>query len=139
MEKTLKNMYIACTQYDFQPQIFSLLLSFIDRKFKIVDPNSKINYPIYIPPNILTYKFALPTEPNINSSQSHSSGASSSKRSSKVNIILLGESSVGKTATLYRFIRNEFRGEWDPTTEDIFEKTMKIDDNVVVFQIGMRL
>ena len=52
-----------------------------------------------------------------------------------MKIVLLGERGVGKTSTLYRFTRNEFRSECDPTTKDIFEKAMKIDDTIVIFQI----
>ena len=129
IEMTLKN--IACTQYNFPLQLFTLLLSFIDRKFKISDPNSKINYPIYIPPNILTCKLTLPTEPKIDSSHIQSQ----SLRASRVKVILLGESGVGKTATIYRFTRDEFECDWDLAIEDTFAKVMEIDDNVVMFQI----
>ena len=51
------------------------------------------------------------------------------------NHLTIKQRGLGKTSTLYRVTRNEFRSEWDPTTEDTFEKAIKIDDTSVIFQI----
>lgn len=119
IENTLKTLIF--TQYDFPSELFSLLLSFIDRKLKIPDPNSKIQYPMFIPHNILEHKLSLPSVQDGNRVN--------------CNIVLLGRGGVGKTSITYRLIRNEFEYFYDPTIEETYLQTIHIDSNIVVMKI----
>lgn len=46
----------------------------------------------------------------------------------KYNIVVLGGGGVGKSAITLSFTRNQFVEEYDPTIEDCYCKTCKIDD-----------
>jgi len=43
-------------------------------------------------------------------------------------IIVLGAGGVGKSALTLRLITNKFQKDWDPTIEDCYTTTMKVDD-----------
>ncbi|XP_032239412.2 ras-like protein 1 [Nematostella vectensis] len=50
-------------------------------------------------------------------------------------IALLGDEGVGKTALLVRFLCHRFLGEYDPTIEDKYRKSINIDDVTVTLEI----
>jgi len=54
---------------------------------------------------------------------------------SKINIVLLGDGSVGKTAICYKFVNNEFIKRYDPTIEDSFRKEYVVDDEAYLLEI----
>ena len=50
-------------------------------------------------------------------------------------IILLGSGSVGKSALVARFVNNQFVPRYEPTIEETFSKTIKIDENPILLDI----
>ena len=52
-----------------------------------------------------------------------------------IQIAIVGPGAVGKSAITQRIIDNTFVADYDPTIEDLFEKTMSIDGNHVVVTI----
>lgn len=50
-------------------------------------------------------------------------------------ITLLGNEGVGKTALLVRFLSQRFIGEYDPTIEDCYRRTVKVDGEDVTLDI----
>jgi len=52
-----------------------------------------------------------------------------------IKIVLLGSGSVGKSALVARFVKNQFVARYDPTIEETFSKTIEIDGNPVQLEI----
>lgn len=50
-------------------------------------------------------------------------------------IALLGNEGVGKTALLVRFLCHRFIGEYDPTIEDCYRRTIKVDGDEVTIDV----
>jgi len=60
---------------------------------------------------------------------------SGSIKNEKINIAVLGAGAVGKSAIIWRFLRNTFVHQYDPTIQDVFMKTVRIDDELNVLEI----
>lgn len=52
-----------------------------------------------------------------------------------VAISILGAGDVGKSAIALRFIRDAFIQNWDATIEDVYRKTVRIDDHMYMLEI----
>lgn len=50
-------------------------------------------------------------------------------------IVLFGSSTTGKSAITIRFLQNEFIQKYDPTIEDFYRKTIKIDNDHCTIEI----
>jgi len=49
--------------------------------------------------------------------------------------VVLGAGGVGKSALTVRFIRNTFADSYDPTIEETYRKTMKVDDELCMLEV----
>ncbi|KAJ7985755.1 hypothetical protein DPEC_G00343750 [Dallia pectoralis] len=58
-----------------------------------------------------------------------------SASSRTVRVVILGQSAVGKTAMVVRFITRRFIGEYDPTLETIYRHDVSLDGDMVHFEI----
>jgi len=53
----------------------------------------------------------------------------------QVKLVMLGSGSVGKSAICIKFYSNQFVDRYDPTIEDIYRKTVSIDDHNYLLEI----
>lgn len=49
--------------------------------------------------------------------------------------VVLGAGGVGKSALTVRFVRNTFADSYDPTIEETYRKTMKVDDEFCMLEV----
>lgn len=52
-----------------------------------------------------------------------------------VEIAVLGAGGVGKSAVTLRFLRNFFVNRWEPTIQDVYTKTVRIDGELSVLEL----
>jgi small GTP-binding protein len=53
----------------------------------------------------------------------------------KITVSILGSGNVGKSAIALRFIRDVFFKKWDATIEDVYRKSVRINDDVYMLEI----
>uniref|UniRef100_UPI00358F1442 ras-related and estrogen-regulated growth inhibitor-like isoform X3 n=1 Tax=Myxine glutinosa TaxID=7769 RepID=UPI00358F1442 len=56
-------------------------------------------------------------------------------RHGRLRVLVLGQSCVGKTAMIVRFLTGRFIGDYDPTLETVYKHSIKIDGDLVDFEI----
>ncbi|ELP92157.1 hypothetical protein EIN_381240 [Entamoeba invadens IP1] len=50
-------------------------------------------------------------------------------------VVIIGEGSVGKSALCLQFVREVFSAEYNPTIEDTYNKSIKVDSHNVTFNL----
>ena len=53
----------------------------------------------------------------------------------KMDIAIIGAGGVGKSAVTMRFLRDTFVQRWEPTIQDIYSKTVRIDNELSVLEL----
>mmetsp|Transcript_27737 Transcript_27737/g.39094 ORF Transcript_27737/g.39094 Transcript_27737/m.39094 type:complete len:195 (+) Transcript_27737:203-787(+) len=53
----------------------------------------------------------------------------------EIKIVMLGNGGVGKSAITFRFVQNKFVESYNPTIEDSYRKTVKVDGQNIVLDI----
>ena len=53
----------------------------------------------------------------------------------KMDIAIIGAGGVGKSAVTMRFLRDMFVQHWEPTIQDIYSKTVRIDNELSVLEL----
>lgn len=53
----------------------------------------------------------------------------------KITVSILGSGNVGKSAIALRFIRDVFFKKWDATIEDVYRKSVRVNDQVYMLEI----
>ncbi|KAK9895849.1 ras-domain-containing protein [Cystobasidium minutum MCA 4210] len=70
------------------------------------------------------------------SGQPQSQGAAASSRGIQVKLVLLGESAVGKSSLVVRFVQNDFQENKEPTIGAAFlTQKCRLEDKVIKFEI----
>eukprot|EP00767_Chilomastix_cuspidata_P003138 gnl/Chilomastix_cuspidata/3255.p3 GENE.gnl/Chilomastix_cuspidata/3255~~gnl/Chilomastix_cuspidata/3255.p3 ORF type:complete len:189 (-),score=97.86 gnl/Chilomastix_cuspidata/3255:977-1513(-) len=52
-----------------------------------------------------------------------------------INVVVMGEGSVGKSSLVIRFVRRMFVSKYEPTVEDRYERQVVLGDEVVLLRI----
>jgi len=53
----------------------------------------------------------------------------------EIKVVMLGNGGVGKSACTFRFVQDKFVESYNPTIEDSYRKTFKVDGNTIVMDI----
>ena len=60
---------------------------------------------------------------------------SSSAANEKMDIAILGAGGVGKSAIAWRYLRDRFIERWEPTIQDVYTKTVRVDGELSVLEL----
>ena len=50
-------------------------------------------------------------------------------------IVIVGEGAVGKSSLCLQFVRGIFSDDYNPTIEDTYNKTIKVDSHTITFNL----